>query len=315
MRVNVIVGGQTAEKEGTRGSAAQLASAGAVGGYSVNIVDLPDDPTVRATLTWMTSLDRCDVAIPLVPGLEGTLELVGIPFVGSGATAAGIGADKGLFNTLLQAWKMATPRFVRGHKSTVLRAADDAGLSYPRFVKPARLGASLGISKVRTEKEAISAVQVAAAHDDQLVVEEAVPESFVEVEVAAIAGETVSLSVPRQVRLPAGTDWHDTASKYSVATGLMPLATDHSAHEELLRTTRRIIDEISLGGALRMDYFVGPAGEVQVGEVNCLPGHGIASTFPRIFELGGIDRPTQFGLMIRSAFHHHAQRESAMARF
>ena len=315
MKIGILAGGQTAERAGTHGSAGQLAAAGQAAGFAVDIADLPADAAARADLTWMNKVRDCDVVIPLVPGLEGTLELAGLPFVGSDATAAGIGADKGLFNTLVQAWHLRTPRFVRGHRDTVLDAADAAALTYPRFVKPARLGASLGISKAWTEPEVEHAVRLAGEHDHSVVIEETVPEPFVEVEVAAIIGETVSLGTPTEIKLPADTEWHDTTSKYSLSTGLAPLPADHPATESLRHTTLQIIRELALGGAIRMDYFVRPGSEVYVGEVNCLPGHGIASTFPRILELSGVSRPVQFEMMVRTAIHHHARREAAFAKF
>lgn len=132
---------------------------------------------------------------------------------------------------------------------------------------------------------------------------------------AAIAGKELCISRPAWVVLPEGADWHDTTSKYSLATGLEPLDRDHPATRILQRITRTLVESIPLGGAVRMDYFLRPSGDVYVGEVNCLPGHGIASTFPRIFELSGVSRTRQFELMIESAIFLYGKRGEAFARF
>jgi D-alanine-D-alanine ligase len=114
-----------------------------------------------------------DVAYPLVSGLEALFEANGVPYIGSEPTAAGVVADKGIFNDLVAAWGYPRARYVRLRSGDPITVIDGAALACPLFMKPARLGASIGVSRISHAGDLAAAVLVARAHDPEVVVEEA----------------------------------------------------------------------------------------------------------------------------------------------
>ncbi len=293
MRIALVAGGQTAEATGTLGSAAQLADTARSAGHAVEIVALPDDRTRRPEA--LAAVGRCDIAIPLVAGLEGTFELLGIPYVGSPPDAAALAAHKGHFNAMVSALGLnKVPYEVYDLDRDEVPV--EVPFEGPWYVKPARLGASFGITRVDDGGAVADAVRDAARHDSIVLIEQEVPRPFVEVEVAAVVGETVLLSPPMEIVAP-GAVWRDSTWKYSIDE--RPTAFDDAAVASTCTdVVRLLIARIGLAGAMRFDLFVSASETVYVGEVNALPGHGVASMFPRIFEHAGVDRVEQLTAML-----------------
>ncbi|WP_432024385.1 D-alanine--D-alanine ligase family protein [Streptomyces parvus] len=317
MKIAVIAGGRTAEAEGTLGSAEQLARAAAELGHHTSLVSVDAAGHPQNRMSALLKAAEHDVAIPLIPGLEGTLEFLDVPYVGSSPVAAGIAAHKGLFNDLLVAAGLGKVRYVYGSGAEVLGIWQKADMSLPVFVKPARLGASYGISRVATSHELSDAINAAAEHDPVVLIEESVPTPFTEYEVPIIAGRDIVSAPPGQVCLPEATEWHDTLSKYSLDAETSRTISRTGDAELDSRLMEAALAAASLAGvacAARVDLFVDAHGQVYVGEINALPGQGFNSNFPRIFELAGFSRPRQLELMIDSAlFHRQLKRAGAYA--
>lgn len=309
MRLAIVAGGQTAEAQGTRGSAGQLELAATSRGHDVGVVELPTNPAQR--LRVLEGVRDFDVAIPMVPGLEGTFELLGSAYVGSPPDAAALAANKVYFNAFVTSLGLRKVPY-RSFDLSRSRAPRSLGIPGPWYVKPARLGASYGITRIEDPRELAGAIEAAAEHDTLILVETEVPRPFVEVEVAAIVGETVLLSPPTRIEAPGAT-WRDSGWKYSVDERPEPFD-DISAAARCTEIVRLLIETSGLTGAMRFDLFVSEAGHVYVGEANALPGHGVASTFPRIFELAGIDRGAQLASMLASAQHCQRARSALRIR-
>lgn len=301
MHISMIAGGRTAESAGTIGSGRQLAATAARLGHVTSVIELLPNADGAGRLNAILEASEGDVVIPLIPGLEGALELVGKPYVGSTPAAAGIAAHKGLFNDLVVAAGLRKVPYTYGFYTDVARRVGEAALEPPFFVKPARLGASYGIHEVSQPSLLADAVADASRFDGVVVVEQRVPEPFIECEVSMILKAGESESAVGRVRLPDGSRWHDTTSKYSLGTGIEPLK-DRGLEAELEQVALHVAQLCGATCALRVDLFVGPNDTIWVGELNALPGHGVASTFPRIFELFDYSRSHQLECMIESAF-------------
>lgn len=300
MRIALIAGGRTAEGPGTLGSAARLSTSAAKLGWAATTLQMPEASEGRARLRVVDQAANSDVVIPLVSGLEGALHLVGVPYVGSAPAAAAIAAHKGVFNDLLTQAGLKSIAYAYGQDRRVLEETALASLELPVFVKPARLGASYGISRVSLRRDLQRAIDDAGTHDPVVLVEESIRPPFYEVEVAMVIGSAIRTADPALIRLPSSSVWHDTRSKYSNDTGIERVD-DQEIRETAVHSAQKAVELAGVTGACRVDLFVDAGGNVTVGEINALPGHGAASTFPRIFELSGVSRSEQLALMVNAA--------------
>ena len=160
------------------------------------------------------TLGAVDVVLPILHGpfgedgtVQGLLELAGVPYVGAGVAASALCMDKDLFKKVLRDSGLAVARHI------ALRAGDAVQnpFGFPCFVKPARLGSSVGITKAHDETELVAAVDLAFRHDDKVLVEEFL--DGIEVEVGVLGNLEPIASVPGQI-VPVGHEWYDYASKY-----------------------------------------------------------------------------------------------------
>lgn len=304
MNITIIAGGQTAEGPGTVGSAEQLAKAAAELGWTASLRTMPDGTSGGARLRVIQDSAASDVVIPLVSGLEGALQLAGVPYVGSPPAAAAIAAHKGVFNDLLARVGLKGIDYRYGHDLRKLEQISLDDVELPVFVKPARLGASYGISRILLRKDLRAALEAAARHDPVVLVEKSVRPPFYEVEVPMIIGSSTRAANPAAITLPSSSIWHDTKSKYSIETSVRPVD-DELVRQRATAAAERAVHLAGVTGACRVDLFVDAGGAVTVGEINALPGHGEASTFPRIFELSGVCRSEQLALMVNAALERH----------
>ena len=160
------------------------------------------------------TLGAVDVVLPILHGpfgedgtVQGLLELAGVPYVGAGVAASALCMDKDLFKKVLRDSRVPVARHV------ALREGDSVEnpFGFPCFVKPARLGSSVGITKAHDEAELRDAVELAFRHDDKILVEEFL--DGVEVEVGVLGNREPVASVPGQI-VPLGHEWYDYSSKY-----------------------------------------------------------------------------------------------------
>ena len=313
MKIGILAGGTTDESPATLLSAEQTRR-----GRGPRSATTPNSsPSAGATrsddLAWITRVRACDIAFPLVAGLEGAAAgtaraLCRLRFDGSGPgrrqgrvqrPAAGLGLRQDALTCGLSPWDAP-------------EAVERAGLRYPLFVKPARLGASVGISRVDSPAGLAAAIAIARSHDHHVLVETAVVGR--EVEVAAIVGDEVEVSRAGVLALPAGQAWQTIEAKQRHAR----LVTDHDLSartvERLCQLTAELARRADLSGGIRIDYFVTPEDEVLVSEINCVPGHGPASNFPYLFEQSGVDRPRQLEALLRAAQWNFARASAARVR-
>ncbi len=250
----------------------------------------------------VASHGQVDVVFPLLHGpwgedgtVQGLLATVGVPYVGADVTASSIGIDKAAMKASFAAVGLPQTRYDAVHRArwssepdAVVRQLCD-GLELPWFVKPARQGSSIGITRVDAPGELGEAMTTAFEHDAKAVIEQAVVASR-ELEIGVLGNDTVDVAGPGEV-VPA-SDFYDFEAKYLASSELLIPA---DVTSEVRETTRRLAvaayQAIGCRGLARVDFFLSAEGQVLVNEINTIPGFTHASMFPRLWAAEGLDFP------------------------
>ncbi|MDR6612946.1 D-alanine--D-alanine ligase family protein [Leifsonia sp. 1010] len=262
-----------------------------------------------------SSLGDVDIVFPILHGpwgedgtLQGMLELVGLPYVGSGVLASALGMDKHFTKTVLQQagipvapWVTVSAYEWSTDADSVREAARELGL--PAFVKPARAGSSVGVTKVKDWSELDAAMEIALAEDDRVLIESMVTGR--EVEIAVLGGrpgEPARASVAGEI-VVSGRDFYDFAAKYLDAPGIdlvCPADLTDAQLAEMRELAIRGFDAIGGEGLARVDFFLTADGFV-INEINTMPGFTPISMFPRCWQESGLSYPALIDELIQVA--------------
>ncbi|MGY1825098.1 MULTISPECIES: D-alanine--D-alanine ligase family protein [unclassified Blastococcus] len=284
------------------------------GGTAVSLVG---DPEARGLAVLQPgaavgrALTEVDVVFPVLHGafgedgtVQGLLEMTGLPYVGSGVFASAASMDKEFTKKLLAAAGLPQGDHVvlRDEHGAVcadpvlLSEAQRERLGLPVFVKPARAGSSIGISKVTDWAQFPAAVAAAAAVDPKVIVEAAVPGREIECGVLAARGSGLpEASLPAEIRLRPGVDWYDFAAKYLDDAAEFDIPADLTAEQlaAVQDTARRAYLALDCRGLARVDFFLGTgpdgADRLVINEVNTMPGFTPISMFARMWGATGVD--------------------------
>jgi D-alanine-D-alanine ligase len=236
------------------------------------------------------TLSDVDVVFPVLHGpfgedgtVQGLLELANVPYVGAGVLGSALCMDKDVFKAVLR------DRGVPVTENITLRLGDEARnpFDYPVFVKPARLGSSVGITKAHDDDELRRGVALAFEHDEKVLVERFV--SGIEVEVGVLGNLRPIASLPGEI-VVTHNEWYDFEAKYD--EGEMDLIVPARLTEEQIERAQELAVEAFVAtdceGMARADMFVRDDGEVLVNELNTIPGFTSTSVYARLFEASGI---------------------------
>ena len=276
-------------------------------------------------------LGSVDVVLPLLHGtygedgtLQGLLEMTGTRYAGAGVFASAAGMDKEYMKLLMSARGLPVGRYVVVRDRDWRAAAERkrildeiAELGWPVFVKPARGGSSIGITRVSVLDDVEPAIEAARAHDPKVLVEAAV--DGIEVECAVLEGldgGPPEASVPGQVVVDPASDFYDFQAKYlaSATTMRIPAPVPVEAASEIRRMACAAFDAISCEGLARVDFFYTPAGQVLVNEINTMPGMTPASGFPMMWAASGLPLPQLVDRIIQTALRKRPGLRLAFAR-
>src|SRR3954453_6335834 len=305
LRVAVLAGGRSSEHDISLASARSVLDSLDPDRYDVVTVAIGrdgrwelgsgDGASVAETLpvpaaNAPAALGAVDVVLPILHGpfgedgtVQGLLELAGVPYVGAGVAASALCMDKDLFKSVLRDHEIpVTP-------NVTLRLGDRAAnpFGYPVFVKPARLGSSVGITKAHDEAELEAAGALAFEHDGKVLVEEFV--DGVEVEVGVLGNRQPVASLPGEIAV-THNEWYDFEAKYDA--GEMDLIVPARVTEEQIERAQELAVRAFVAtdceGMARADLFVRDDGEVLVNELNTIPGFTSTSVYARLFEESGV---------------------------
>ncbi len=238
--------------------------------------------------------------------VQGLLELAGVPYVGAGVLGSALAMDKDVFKAVMR------DRGIPVTRNITLRQgqAPENPFGYPVFVKPARLGSSVGITKVGSENELGPAVELAFRHDEKVLVEEFV--SGVEVECGVLGNEKPIASLPGEIVSHGfqGADWYDFSAKYEEG-GMDLIVPPRLPQETIERVQELAVRSFVAGeceGMARVDFFVRDDGEVLLNELNTIPGFTATSVYAKLFEDSGIPYAELVDRLVRLALERHERR-------
>lgn len=274
-----------------------------------------------------SALRGVDVVFPVLHGpygedgtIQGLLEMAGLPYVGAGVLASAAGMDKDVTKKLLAAAGLPVGDYVVLPRDGHLAPQTRERLGLPVFVKPARAGSSLGITRVTDWAHLPAAVATAAAVDSKVLVEAAVVGREIECGVLDGDGETngglPEASLPGEIRVLGGRDWYDFAAKYTDDVCEFDVPAD--LPEAVTRAVRDLacqaFEALGCEGLARVDFFVTPDQRILVNEINTMPGFTEISMFPRMWAASGVSYPDLVDRLIRSALRAHRRRAPAAGR-
>jgi D-alanine-D-alanine ligase len=306
--VAVLGGGRSSEHEVSLASAASIADGLRQAGHSPVAIEVGRDGVWRRegaplALTPGEGMDGIDVVFPALHGpfgedgtVQGLLECIDVAYVGAGVLASALCMDKVMFKDLMAtsgvpqvAYRAVRLRQYEAGPEAAL--ADLEALGLPVFVKPARLGSSVGIVRVQSGEELSGALETAFEHDALAIVEAAA--SGLEVECSVLGNGEPVASEPGEILLATGeSGWYDYEAKYT--PGGMELIVPARIAAHLRDRVRELAVETFVrsgcAGLARVDFFV--EGErVLVNELNTMPGFTQTSVYASLFEASGIPYP------------------------
>jgi len=267
-----------------------------------------------------------DVIFPVLHGtfgedgtLQGVLEIEGFAYVGAGVTGSAAGMDKAIFADLMVANGIPivdTVLILRSELSEQMASVVEAveQISYPLFIKPANLGSSVGISKVKDRSELIEGLLDAAQYDRRIIVQKG--HNVREIEVSVMGNDKPIASVCGEI-LP-GEEFYSYEAKYHDETSQAVIPADISEEQSnIIRTYAvKAYRACDLAGLARVDFFIDKdSGEIFINELNTMPGFTKISMYPQLWEATGIKNQDLVEMLIEYAFERKIQRDAIKRTF
>jgi D-alanine-D-alanine ligase len=314
VRVAVLAGGRSSEHDVSLQSAASVGDGLREAGHEVVWVELARDGTwrcdgVEIAVSPGRGLLDCDAAFPALHGpfgedgtVQGLLELLDVPYVGSGVLASALCMDKLLFKELMAHAGLPQVGYVAVEEGVLDGTASRIeALGLPCWVKPARLGSSVGIVRVGSAGEVEGALKTAFAHDPRVIVEASATGLEVECSVLGSTADPVA-STPGEIVLLKGDGWYDYEAKY--AEGGMELVVppriSSVAVERVRALAVRAFRLAGCSGLARADFFV-DGDEVLLNELNTMPGFTPTSVYAKLWDASGVPYPELVDRLVRIA--------------
>jgi D-alanine-D-alanine ligase len=322
VRVLLVYGGPSAEHAVSRASAAGVRAALGAAGYDVLEAEVGEDGRWRSGAEHLSPFGAApdvDVVFPLIHGpfgedgaLQGLLEWCRVPYVGSGVYGSAVAMDKAVMKAVLSAAGLPSVRFELVERldlqdgREVLDRCEALG-PYPRFVKPARLGSSVGIGRALDDSALLAALAAAARYDDRLLVEEGV--SGRELECGIVSGASgLMTSVVGEIRHTRS--FYDYTAKYDPASGtrlVVPAPLDEGATAQVHALAAAAFRALQARDLARVDFFLADDGRLLVNELNTLPGFTPSSMFPLLWQASGVGAADLARTLVESALRRGAR--------
>jgi D-alanine-D-alanine ligase len=318
MRVAVLSGGRSSEHEvSLRSGASVLRGLREAGNETVDVRIERGGEWVRdgepVELVPGGGLLGADAVFPALHGafgedgaIQGLLESLDVPYVGSDVLASAICMDKLSLKRLFAQQGIPQVEFAAVGEAGWRERCAELGL--PLWVKPSRMGSSVGISRVGSLEELDAAVEIALRHDPRVIVEASATGR--EVECSVLGNEDPQTSFPGEVVAKSG--WYDFESKYGDdgMELLIPAPITAPQEDRIRELAAAIFGLAGCSGLARCDFFVEPGGEVLVNEINTMPGFTETSVYAKLLEASGIAYPDLCDRLVRLAIERHRQSRS-----
>jgi D-alanine-D-alanine ligase len=263
-----------------------------------------------------------DVVFPVLHGpygedgtVQGLLELANIPYVGAGVLASAVGMDKAVAKLVFAARGLPQAKYLVVLRQDWLAAPArvssevSSKLGYPVFVKPANLGSSVGISKVKSASALGAAIDAAAEFDRKIVIETAVPNAR-EIEIAVLGNDNPDVSAPGEV-IPS-REFYDYEAKYldNGSRLIIPAELPPKVVEEVKRLAIDAFRALDCAGMARVDFLMdGATGELYLNEINTIPGFTTISMYSKMWAASGVSYPQLLDRLITLARERHTEKQ------
>ena len=267
---------------------------------------------------------RIDVVFPIVHGpygedgtVQGLLELAGVPYVGAGVLGSAVGMDKAVMKSLFIERGLPIVPHVTLYRHEWERDAKSAseratGLGFPLFVKPANLGSSVGITKVKRIDGLAPAIDLAFEFDRKLVIEAGVPNAR-EIECAVLGNDDPEASLPGEVIVTHPDGFYSYNAKYVDPDGAswrIPADLPPDTAQRVQALSVEAFRSLELSGMARVDFFLDRGtGGLYLNEVNTLPGFTTISMYPKMWEASGVPIGVLIDKLIALAIERHAEKQ------
>ncbi|GEO27096.1 D-alanine--D-alanine ligase B [Alicyclobacillus acidoterrestris] len=287
----------------------------------------PIVPKSTAAPVPATLASDVDVVIPVMHGtygedgsIQGLLELMDVAYVGAGVLASAVGLDKIVMKQVFGSVGLPQVRYVGCTRKTWQARSNDiireveAAFGYPCFVKPANLGSSVGISKVKNRSELERAVELAAQYDRKVIIEEGL--DVREVEVAVLGNDTPQISVPGEI-VPSN-EFYDYDAKYigGASKLIIPAELTEEQRSAIDRYAAQAFQAIDCSGLARIDFFIEKStGRVLVNEINTMPGFTRYSMYPKLWEASGMSYAKLLDTLIELAIERNNEKRELRRSF
>ncbi len=312
LKIGVVYGGKSAEHEVSLQSAKNVMSALDKNKYTIVPIKINKDGKFN-----FSSLKKVDVIFPVLHGpfgedgtMQGVFKEMGKPFVGSGVLGSALGMDKDVMKRLFMQAKIPIGKFITlksTEKIDFNKAKKELGL--PIFIKPANMGSSIGVNKVKNEKEFGVAIKEAFKFDNKILLEQFIEGK--EIECAILGNEFPMASVVGEI-IP-NQEFYSYNAKY-IDDGYqieIPAKIGKVTTKKVQELAIKIFQTLNCAGLSRVDFFVTKKGSVYANEINTLPGFTNISMYPKLWEATGLKQPVLMDKLIELALDRF-ERESAL---
>ncbi|MBS1492558.1 MAG: D-alanine--D-alanine ligase [Bacteroidetes bacterium] len=265
---------------------------------------------------------RIDIAFPILHGpfgedgtMQGLLKLAGIPFVGAGVLGSAVGMDKEITKRLLRDAGINIGKFLTGRENSLpafMEVVNKIGL--PFFVKPANMGSSVGINKVKSEEDFEAAVQDAFKYDRKILFEEFIPGR--EIECSVLGNDNPIASVPGEII--SNHDFYSYEAKYIDESGAIleiPAKLSEEMAHRIQDLSVNVFRALECEGLARVDFFVTEKDEIFVNEINTMPGFTKISMYPKLWEASGISYSELIDKLIELAMDRFKKEQKLQTSF
>lgn len=293
LKIGILFGGKSAEYDVSLISAKNIIGALDKNKYQVFPIKIEKSGKFNLDV-----LKKIDVIFPVLHGpfgedgsMQGLLKILNLPFVGSGVLGSAVGMDKDVMKRLLTEAKIPIGKFVtirQGEKISFKEISKKLGL--PIFIKPANMGSSVGINKVKNEKEFRNGIKDAFQYDRKIIIEENI--NGQEIECSVLGNKKPKASIPGEI--VSINDFYSYKAKYlddKAADLLIPARLSKNLVKKVQNMAIKVFQVLCCEGMGRVDFFVKKSGEIFVNEINTIPGFTAISMYPKLWEASGIPMP------------------------
>jgi len=313
LKIGVLFGGKSAEHDVSISSSKNIIDALDKNKYQIFPIKIEKNGEFD-----LDSVKKMDLIFPVLHGpygedgsMQGLLKILGIPFVGPSILGSALGMDKDVMKRLFRDANIPIGKFITvyaGEKISFEKVKKVLGL--PMFIKPANMGSSVGINKVKNKKEFEIAVNDAFLYDSKIVIEENI--NGQEIECSVLGNENPMASIVGEI-VPKN-DFYSYKAKYIDEDGaalLIPVRLSKTISKKVQNLAIKVFQTLNCEGMGRVDFFVKKNGEVIVNEINTIPGFTAISMYPKLWEASGIPLSKLLDRLIELAIERF-ERESKL---